>query len=108
MSSFRPRPAFRAGNISNRERQRRANRAIENAAAAEVLVKLLLAQAGGEVTIAKGTASQIPAGSSIEVTPKENGEAVIRLLLGTEEGPSDVAHQIAVLEDEGGPVDVVS
>ena len=94
MSRFKQRGVSSYPKISNRERQRQANRAISNAAAAEVLVKLLLAQAGGEVTIAKATADQIPADSSIEVVPNQSveGELTIRLLLGTNE--SELAQQI--------------
>ena len=108
MSSFRPR-GVASLKISNRERQRRANRAIESAAAAEVLVKLLLAQAGGEVTIAKGTASQVTADSTIEVVPNPNveGEVVIRLLLGKDDEQAIVAPERVIEVPAEGATDVL-
>lgn len=78
--------------VSNRERQRLAQAAIKRQADTEHLLYLLLAQAGGEVTVSKGTLATIAEATaySVSTEPVVNadkqptGELLVKLHLGVD------------------------
>lgn len=68
--------------VSNRERQRLAQRSIRQAAEMKVILLGVLAQKGGEVIVTKGTFEQLRGDMDFEVVPcPDNDNArIVRIL----------------------------
>jgi hypothetical protein len=82
--------SIRAGRLSNRERRRRADEAIEIGTKAVLTTLVLLAQKGGEITVTQGTLQQCMANLDnldyiVEPNPKVPGEFIVRLIEGNKD-----------------------
>lgn len=110
MSSFRPRAGVRYPRVSNRQRQRQAQQATEEARThilesrkAIALLCAVLGQKGGEITITRGTLDQVTQDMGYQVLPSaENPETelIVRLITGA--ANHDVASQDTKLTEECG------
>jgi hypothetical protein len=79
-------PKIHVRRVSNRERQRLAQRAIMQMTDMKILLLAVLAQKGGEVLITKGTIAQLTEDMNYEVVPCPDDEQtkIIRIVKGAE------------------------
>mgnify|MGYP001569002898 FL=1 len=70
--------------ISNRQRQRNANLALQHAANAKMITVAILAQKGGEIIVTKGTIEQVTPDMDFEViiNPADENERIVRIVKG--------------------------
>lgn len=82
-----------AKKLSNRERLRRADQAIDLGNRATLILLAVLAQSGGEVTVTQGTIDQVSLGivtgelDYAIVDGKNKNEHIVRLVTGHEDAP---------------------